>query len=287
MEVGEIMVRFENLKTSAALLALVLLCAAAFLPSACNAPAKEPAPSALQSAPASPAPAAPAPPTQQTSRKAIFRDDFKNPASGWLVFSNDFGDGRYEGGSYILRSTQSSYPYYKAYTFNPALASLSSFMLDLDFTMLGGSRDDQFGILLKWPDINPLDIPGYEQPSDYYFFVAPADPSARAQTKQQVKGSSVDKVMPPGDFLLQKSYACIKGISSVNNIKIWFNPNVRFAINDTVLVEDAADETLDYVNRLLKDKAMPGGELRIFANSEKAFSEPSFQLNRISVYEND
>ena len=280
------MINGSNLKPAFFVFVLVLACVAAYMPGGCNTPSKEPAPSAAQPKPAELSPASTAIASEQNAGKAVFQDDFKDPGRGWLVFSNDFGEGKYEGGSYVLRSTRNSYPYYKAYTATRALGSLSSFMLDLDFTMLHGSRDDQFGILLKWPDMNPLDIVGYEQPSDYYFFVAPADPNACAQTKQQIKGSSVDKVIPPGYFLYKKSYACIRGISEVNNIKIWFNPNVRFAINDTVLVEDAADETLEYVNRLFKSKDMTGGELRIFANSEKAFSEPAFQLNRISVYEN-
>lgn len=274
----------EKLKPSFPGFALLLICAAAFMPAGCSAPPGATAPAATLPAPAAPAPLPAAQPPLQQAQKAFFQDDFKNPASGWKVFSNDFGSGKYEGGSYILRSTQNSYPKYRAYTSHPSLTSLSSFMLDMDFTMLDGSRDDQLIILLKWPDINPLGIVGYEQPSDYYFFLAPADQSAGAYTKQQVIGSSVDKA--PGRFLPKNRYTCVQGIGAGNNIKIWFNPTVRFVVNDVELVADASDETLDYINRLIKDKAMPGGELRLCANSEKVFSEPAFQLNRVSLYEN-
>jgi hypothetical protein len=261
---------------------VLILCAIACLPSENISPLK--APIVAPSTPAASVQDAPKLPTLQQTQKVILRDDFKDSNSGWTVLTNDFGEGKYENGSYFLKCIQPAYPGFKVYTTNARLTSLTSFLLDMDVTMLSGSRDDHFGILLKWPDINPLGIVGYEQPSDYYFLVSPAGMSAWCYSKQEVKGSSVDK--SPGYFLRPKECTCVKGANSVNNIKIWFNPGVRFLVNDYELV-NTPDENLDYVNRLIKDKAMTGATLQVVANSENVYSSPIFQLNKIIVYANN
>ena len=226
----------------------------------------------------------PKPAAVQQNRKILFQDDCKDHKSGWRVFANDFGEGKYENGSYTLKCIRVSYPKFEVYTSNPGLMPLTSFALDMDVTMLNGDRDDQIGILLKWPDINPNGIEGYEQPSDYYFLIGPADMSALAYSKQEVKGSSVDKT--PGYFLERKQYTCVKGVNSVNNIKISFNPEIRFLVNDYELFK-TMDENLDYVNRLIKDNTIAGATLQVIANSGKAFASPVFQLNKIAVYANN
>jgi hypothetical protein len=263
---------------------LIVIFMVACVPSQSAVPQTQPAP-VVSTPQLSTAQDLPKPPAVQQSRKTLFQDDFKNHGSGWRVFTNDFGDGKYENGSFTLRSIRASYPRYDAYTTNPGIPPLTRFTLDMDVTMLDGSTRDQLGILLKWPDINPMGIEGYEQPSDYYFFMFPAGGSVWGYTKQTVKGSSVDK--GPGNFLCSGEYTCVKGVNSINNIKIWFNPSVRIMVNDFELVADASDETLDYVNRLIKDEAMNGATLQIFANSQKEFSVPVFQLNKIAVYAND
>ena len=222
--------------------------------------------------------------TSEPNSNVIFQDDFTNPGSGWMVFSNDFGEGKYESGGYFLRCTRPSYPEFKVYTTNPALTSLTGFMIDMDVTMLGGSRDDRIGILLKWPDINPLDIAGYEQPSDYYFLLFPSDGSACCYSKHAIKGSSAD--LEPGYFLRRTNHTCVKGVNSVNNIKIWFNPGVFFTVNGYKLV-NTTDENLDYANRLIRNGSMTGATMQVVANSEDPYSQPVFQLNRIAVYANN
>jgi len=259
------------------LIAYTLAC----LPTKNVSPPIPSAPVVAPSAPAASVQGAPKVPALQQGRKVIFQDDFSNSGSGWKVFANDFGEGKYENGGYFLKVVRPCYPKYEVYTTNAALASLTSFMLDMDVTMLAGSRLDSFGILLKWPDINPLGVAGYEQPSDYYFLVFPDGTAASCYSKQDVKTLSVDKV--PGYFLSRKDYTCVKGINSVNNIKIWFNPGIRFLINDYELV-NATDQNLDYANRLISDGAMSGATLQIVANSEDVYSRPVFQLNRITVY---
>ena len=277
--------RFTRVQsTCVGFILILIVCAVACLPSENVSPPMPSAPVAAPSTPAASVQDAPKLPTLQQNQKVILQDDFKDSKSGWTVFINDFGEGKYENGSYFLKCTRPAYPGFKVYTMNAGLMSLTSFMLDMDVTMLSGSRDDYFGILLKWPDINPLGIVGYEQPSDYYFLVAPADMSAWCYSKQEVKGSSVDK--DPGYFLARKDYTCVKGANSVNNIKIWFNPGVRFLVNDFELV-DAPDENLDYVNRLIKDKAMTGATVQVVANSGNVYSRPIFQLNKITVYANN
>ncbi|MBN1691286.1 MAG: hypothetical protein JW901_09705 [Dehalococcoidia bacterium] len=218
--------------------------------------------------------------TPQPNPNIVFQDDFANPGSGWTVFSNNFGEGNYENGSYCLKCTRPSYPEFKVNTTNPALTSLTEFTIDMDVTMLSGSREDRIGVLLKWPDINPMSIPGYVQPSDYYFLLFPADGSVTCYTKHQIKGSSAD--LEPGYFLRRAPYTCVKGVNSVNNIKIWFNPGVFFTVNGYKLV-DATDDNINYVNRLIRDGSMPGATLQIVANSEDPYSRPVFQINRISV----
>jgi len=154
-------------------------------------------------------------------------------------------------------------------------------MIDMDVTMLSSSRDDRVGILLKWPDINPMSIPGYEQPSDYYFLIYPSDESVSCYSKHQIKGSSAD--LEPGYFLRRAPYTCVNGVNSVNNIKIWFNPGVFFTVNGYKLVNVSSDPSLDYANRLIRDGAMMGATLHIVANSEDVYSRPVFQLNKIIV----
>ena len=277
--------RFTRVQSTCMGFILVLIvCVIACLPSENISPLKPVAPVVAPSTPAAAVRDAPKLPTLQQAPKVILRDDFKDSNSGWTVFNNDFGEGKYENGSYFLKCIQPAYPGFKVYTTNAGLTSLTSFMLDMDVTMLSGSRDDHFGILLKWPDINPLGIVGYEQPSDYYFLVAPADMSAWCYSKQEVKGSSVDKA--PGYFLRRKENTCVRGVNSVNNIKIGFNPGIRFLVNDFELV-NAPDENLDYVNRLIKDKSMTGATLQVVANSENVYSRPIFQLNKIIVYDNN
>jgi len=223
---------------------------------------------------------APALTVPQPNPNIIFQDDFTNPGSGWTVFTNDFGAGNYENGGYFLKCARPSYPEFKVYTVNPALASLKRFTIDMDVTMLGGSRDDRVGVMLKWPDINPLGIAGYEQPSDYYFLLFPSDGSVCCYSKHQIKGSSAD--LEPGYFLRRAPYTCVKGLNSVNNIKIWFNPDVFFSVNGYELV-DATDDNINYVNRLIRSGAMPGATLQIVANSEDPYSRPVFQINKITV----
>ena len=222
--------------------------------------------------------------TSEPNSNVIFQDDFTNPGSGWMVFSNDFGEGKYESGGYFLRCARSSYPEFKVYTTNPALTALTGFMIDMDVTMLSGGRDDRIGILLKWPDINPLDIAGYEQPSDYYFLLFPSDGSACCYSKHAIKGSSAD--LEPGYFLRRTNHTCVKGVNSVNNIKIWFNPGVFFTVNGYKLV-NTTDENLDYANRLIRNGSMTGATMQVVANSEDPYSQPVFQLNRIAVYANN
>jgi len=218
--------------------------------------------------------------TSQPNPNIIFQDDFTNPGNGWSVFSNDFGEGKYENGGYFLRCVGPSYPEFKVYTMNPALTSLKSFMVDLDMTMLSGGRDDCVGILLKWPDINTLDIPGYVQPSDYHFLLFPYDRSVTCYSKHVIKGSSAD--LEPGYFLGRSPVTCVKGVNEVNNIKIWLNPRVFFSVNDYKLV-DASDDNINYINRLIANGSMPGATLQIVANSEDPYSRPVFQLNKITV----
>ncbi len=216
----------------------------------------------------------------QPKPNILFQDDFTNPGSGWSVFSNDFGEGKYENGGYYLRCTRPSYPEFKVYTINPALTSLKSFMVDLDVTMLSGGRDDRVGIIIKWPDINPLDIPGYVQPSNYYFLLFPYDRSVTCYSKHVIKGSSAD--LEPGYFVRRAPFACVKGVNEVNNIKIWFNPRLFFSVNGYKLV-DFADDNINYINRLIADGSMPGATLQIVANSEDPYSRPVFQVNKITV----
>jgi hypothetical protein len=218
--------------------------------------------------------------SSQPNPNIIFQDDFTNPGGGWMVFSNDFGEGNYGEGGYYLKCTRPAYPEFKVYTTNPALTSLKSFMVDMDMTMLSGGRDDCVGVIIKWPDINPMDIPGYVQPSDYYFLLFPYDRSVTCYSKHVIKGSSAD--LEPGYFLRRAPLTCVKGINEVNNIKIWFNPGVFFTVNGTKLV-DASDDNINYINRLIANGSMSGATLQIVANSEDPYSRPVFQLNRIAV----
>jgi len=216
----------------------------------------------------------------QPNPDIVFQDDFTNPGSGWSVFSNDFGEGKYENGGYFLKCTRPSYPEFKVFTINLGLTSLKSFMIDMDVTMLDGGRDDSVGVILKWPDINPMDIPGYVQPSDYYFLLFPYDRSVACYSKHVIKGSSAD--LEPGYFVRRAPVTCVKGVNEVNNIKIWFNPRLFFSVNGYKLV-DASDDNINYINRLIVNESMPGATLQITANSEDPYSRPVFQVNKITV----
>jgi len=154
----------------------------------------------------------------------------------------------------------------------------------MDVTMLTGARDDNFSIVIHWPDINKTGVEGTVKPSDYYFIVAPVDMEAKSYSKLEVKGTTADTA--PGWFLRPKQYTCVKGINAVNNIKIWFNPNVRFLINDYEFFNQP-DETINYVNRLVKDNTMKGGTLQFGVNTDDPYGTPSFQINRIAVYANN
>ena len=264
---------------------MLILCAMACLPSE-NILLPEPSvPAILPSAPSETIQDESGLPDLKQGQNIIFLDDFQNPGSGWTIFINDFGEGKYEDGGYFLTCTRPSYPEFKVNTTNPALASLTGYMLDMDVTMLSGNRDDRIGVMLKWPDINPMSIPGYEQPSDYYFLLFPSDGSVCCYSKHVIKGSSAD--LEPGYFLRRTNHTCVKGVNSVNNIKIWFNPGVFFTVNGYKLVGVSSDPNLDYANRLIKDGAMTGATLQIVANSEDTYSQPVFQLNRIAVYANN
>jgi hypothetical protein len=260
---------------------VLIVCAVACLPSGNVAPPQSDAPVVAPAPPAAPVQDASKLPALQQNQRVIFQDDFKNPGSGWNVFTNDFGEGNYGEGGYYLKCTRPSSPEFKVFTINPSLTSLTGCMIDMDLTMMSGSRDDRVGILLKWPDINPMGIPGYEQPSDYYFLLFPYDQSVTCYSKHQIKGSSAD--LEPGYFLRRAPYTCVNGINSVNNIKIWFNPGVFFTINGYKLVNVSSDPNLDFANRLIRDGAMTGATLQIVANSEDVYSRPVFQLNKITV----
>jgi hypothetical protein len=218
----------------------------------------------------------------QQNRKILFQDDFKDPGSGWRTFADDFGEGKYENGSYILKSSKAIYnSQFRAYTTNPVLTSLTSFTLDMDVTMLEGSRDDYYGVAVMWPDINPMNVVGYVQPSNFYFFVNPVGMTTWAYSKQFMKDSGADMI--PGYFLETRNSTSVKGIGSINNVKISLIPDIHFLINDTELV-NTPDDSLDYVKRLIKDKTITGGSVQIFALSRKEFNTASFQLNKIAVY---
>lgn len=261
---------------------VLLICAIACSPAQTVSPPRPAAPVVTQPATAVPA--------QDTSKQpamtgeVIFQDDFKGPNSGWTVFTNDFGEGKYEAGGYVLKAIRPTYPEYEAYTINSNLTALTSFMLDMDVTMLAGGRDDSFGIILRWPDINKTGGDGTVQPSYYYFKLLPEAQGAASYSQLEVKGTTAETA--PGWFLHTKQYACVKGINSVNNIKIRFNPNVSYLVNDYEFF-DQPDETIDYVNRLVKEGAMKGGTLEFGVNTENPYSTPSFKINRIAVYANN
>ena len=259
----------------------LIVCAVACLPSENISFPESPAPVDVPSTPSDSVQETPAITTSQSNPNIAFQDDFTNPGSGWSVFSNDFGEGKYENGGYYLKCIRPSYPEFKVYTVNPVLTSLTSFMIDMDVTMLSGSRDDRVGVILKWPDVNPMGIPGDVQPSDYYFLLYPADGSVTCYSKHQIKGSSAD--LEPGYFLRRSPYTCVNGVNSVNNIKIWFNPGVFFSVNGYKLVDVSSDPSLDYANRLIRDGSMSGATLQVVANSEDPYSRPVFQLNKITV----
>jgi len=281
------MSRFTKVQsTRVGFLLVLIVCTIACLPSA-NISAPQPStPVVAPSTPAASVQDVPKLPTLQQTHKVIFRDDFKDTKSGWTVFTNDFGEGKYENGSYYLKSIRPTYPEFnpkfKVSTTNIGLTALTSFMVDMDVTMLSGHRDDYFGISLKWPDINTMGAAGYEQPSDYYFLVAPEGGLVWCYSKQEVQGWDPC----PGYFVAPRNYTCVKGANSVNNIKILFNPRIRFLVNDFELF-DTTDQNLDYVNRLIKDKSIIGATLQVVANSGNAYSSPIFQLNKIIVYANN
>lgn len=265
---------------------LLIVCAMACLPSENISTPKPPAPTVAPSTPAASVTDVPKLHPVQQTRKVIFQDDYKDTKSGWTVFTNDFGEGKYENGGFYLKSIRPTYPElnpkFKVYTTNIGLTALKSIMIDMDVTMLSGHRDDYFGIALKWPEINSMGIQGYEQPSDYYFLVAPEGGLVWCYSKQEVK----DWDPAPGYFVAPRNYSCVKGANTVNNIKILFNPRIRFLVNDFELF-DTSDLNLDYVNRLIKDRSLPGATLQVVANSGNAYSNPIFQLNKIIVYENN
>ena len=266
---------------------VLIVCAIACSPSENKVPSKTSAPVSAPSVPTSSSVDTPKLPTVQSSQRIIFKDDFKDSKSGWTVFANDFGEGKYENGGYFLKCTQPSYQGAKASvtTSNASLTALTSFMLDMDVTMLSGSKYDCFGIVLKWPDINnPGDFYGYDQPSDYYFLLAPENGAVSCYTHQEIKNSSVDKA--PGSLYGNTQLACVRGANTVNNIKIWFNPGIRFTVNDYELL-NTTDKNLDYINRLISDKTIAGAMLQIAANSLDTYSRPVFQLNKIILYENN
>ncbi|MFA5065079.1 MAG: hypothetical protein WC566_06410 [Dehalococcoidia bacterium] len=275
------MSRFTLVKETYTISILVLIiCAVACLPSENMSSPEPPGHVAVPSTPSDNVQETPALASPQPNPNIVFQDDFTNPGGGWSVFSNDFGEGKYENGGFYLKCTRPSYPEFKVYTINPALTSMKGFMIDMDVTMLSGGRDDRVGVIIKWPDINPMDIPGYVQPSDYYFLLFPADGSVACYSKHVIKGSSAD--LEPGYFVRRAPFACVKGVNEVNNIKIWFNPRLFFSVNGYKLV-DFADDNINYVNRLIADGSMPGATLEITANSEDPYSRPVFQINRISV----
>jgi len=275
------MSRFTLLKaTYVSLILVLIICSVTCLPSENISPPGSSFPIATPSIPSDNIQETPAVIASQPNPNIIFQDDFTNPSGGWTVFTNDFGEGKYENGGYYLKCTRPSYPEFKVYTINPTLTSLKSFMVDMDVTMLNGGRDDSVGILLKWPDINPMDIPGYVQPSDYYFLLFPYDRSVACYSKHVIKGSSADLV--PGYFLRRSPVTSVKGVNEVNNIKIWFNPRVFFSVNGYKLV-DASDDNINYINRLIADGSMPGAMLQITADSEDPYSRPVFQVNKITV----
>ena len=266
---------------------VLIVCVIACLPSKNMSPPEPSTPVVAPSTPAVSTQDTSKLPTLQQNQKIIFQDDFKDAKSGWTVFTNDFGEGKYENGSYLLKCTQPLCQGSKVSvtTSNASLSSLTSFMLDMDVTMLSGSREDCFGIVLKWPDINnPGDYYGYDQPSDYYFLLAPESGAVSCYTHQEIKNSSVVKA--PGVFYGHTHLTYVRGANSVNNIKIRFNPGIQLMVNDYELV-NTTDENLDYVNRLINDKTISGAILQIGANSQDISSRPVFQLNKIIVYENN
>ncbi len=221
------------------------------------------------------------------SGKLIFTDDFSDPSSGWATFSDDQGEAKYGNSHFTLKCTKSG-RYIK--TINNKIPLQSRLAVDIDVLMASGKGDDCVGIIIGYPNFNTMNDPGIVRPSNYWFRVCPARPSAEVYSFQPDLEYSGREFEPsglgPGRLLSAKNYACITGPGTVNNIKISVNPDIRFSLNNTELLNASDDGNLDFVNRLIRDKTIEGASITIFGISYNAYPTTLINLNRIKVYDN-
>ena len=250
-------------------------------------PAQQPTAAAIASKPASTVPeTAPAQPKVTISNKILFKDDFSSPDSGWATFNDDFGEGKYQDGSYILQSRkQEAY----AVTSNAKLPSAPSFILNINTTMLEGRGDDSFVVVIGWPDVNPMRMEGVTQPSYFEFFISPVIGTSKAFSYTPMKDLSSNRFCnncrEPGYLLRNRNYTCVNGLGASNNLKLYFNPDVRFLVNDIELINTTTDRSFDYINRLVQEKTIAGANIYLGTAVGEGNQSTKFRLEKFALYQ--
>ena len=76
----------------------------------------------------------------------IFEDDFSDPNSGWVVGSDEEGEGKYEDGGYRAVVTKADWT---KWTVNPRIGELGDFSLEVDAKSIVASRYSYYAVLFR------------------------------------------------------------------------------------------------------------------------------------------
>jgi hypothetical protein len=79
----------------------------------------------------------------------LYADDFSDPNSGWDVREGPDASTRYSGGRYEIVVNEVDWVAWG----NPGL-SFTDFVLEVDVTQVAGTDDNDFGVLLRYVDVD-------------------------------------------------------------------------------------------------------------------------------------
>ncbi len=79
----------------------------------------------------------------------LYSDDFSDPGSGWDIREGDDGSTVYQNGEYHITVSEIDWVAWG----NP-YSNFSDFVLDVDATQVSGTNDNDFGVLLRYVDVD-------------------------------------------------------------------------------------------------------------------------------------
>lgn len=158
-------------------------------------------------------------PATPDAARLLFKDDFSDPASGWVASTDRGASGGYADGVYQLSISQANLDLWAT----PGL-DLADVRLEVEAIKIGGDRNNRFGLVCRMVD-----------PAHYYVFLISSDGYygiGKIQANQaRLLGSDSllpsDKI-PPGSAYLRLRAECVQ-----DSLALYVNGEKIYQVRDS------------------------------------------------------